>query len=183
MSRSILMRNLIRFIVSPSEGGGGEDPAGAVEATGDVSEDTETGTDESTDDGDAPEAWDQGRALSKIRKANAEAKAQRERAKAAEAKASTLDDVTRERDDLALKVLRLETAAQFNIPPALASRLQGSTAEEMAEDAQALLEIFTPKAPPSQAPRSGLNPPAGRREVARVESSDDAWARMRSERR
>lgn len=177
-----IAHNMLRFIDTPSEGeGGDEQPDTTDEADEGSSGEAADIASEKTDD--APEAWDQSRALEKIRKANAEAKSLRERAKAAESKVKGLDDVTRERDELAAKVLRLETAAKFNLPPQVAARLQGSTAEEMAQDAEALLELFGPRTPPSQTPRPATGSTGGREEKQHVETPDEVWARMRSQRR
>lgn len=170
---------LIRFVETPDgavDGAVEDTTADADEATVDSSDET------SGEQADAPEAWDQARALDKIRKTNAENKALRERAKAAESKASSMDDVTRERDELAMQVLRLQTAVKFGLDPKIAARLQGSTEEEMAQDAQDLLEMFAPKVPPSQTPRSAAGS-APRVEPGHVETADETWARMRAHRR
>lgn len=170
---------LIRFVETPD---GAVD--GAVEdTTADADEANVGSSDEAgTEDADTQEVWDQARALDKIKKANAEAKALRERAKAAESKASTVDDLTRERDELAMTVLRLQTAAKFGLDPKIAARLQGSTEEEMAQDAQDLLEMFAPKVPPSQTPRTAAGS-APRVEPEHTETSDEAAARMFAARR
>lgn len=175
---------LHRFIVAPEVAvdGAVQDTADTVE----VSEETsgnEPSNAEAGADTSHQEVWDQARALDKIRKANAEAKALRDRAKAAEEKASGAEDLARERDELARKVLRLETASEFGLDPRIAARLQGDTAEEMRQDAQALLEIFTPHTPPSQTPRSSSVPSASRETAERTESLDDAAKRMFTSRR
>ena len=174
---------LHRFIVAPEVAvdGAVQDTADTVE----VSEETsgnEPSNAEAGADTSHQEVWDQARALDKIRKANAEAKALRDRAKAAEEKASGAEDLARERDELARKVLRLETASEFGLDPRIAARLQGETAEEMRQDAQALLEVFTPHTPPSQTPRSTAGTSGTRQMVEKAETADEAWARMRSSR-
>lgn len=181
MFRTTLPR-FARLIVAQDGDGGGEAPDAGGQ-TDPSNEEPAAGADganeqDAADDGDdEPEQWDHSRALAKIRKANAEAKAQRERAKAAEAKAATIDEVTRERDDLKKQVYCYQIAAETGLDPFLASRLQGSTLEEMREDAQALLEHFAPKAPPSQAPQSGQSAPRGS-QAPKVETSDQIAARM-----
>jgi hypothetical protein len=54
-----------------------------------------------------------------------------------------------------LKRTRLEVASKKGIPPDLAERLQGETAEDMAKDAEALLQFLKPKEGPGV-------PPAGK---------------------
>ncbi|WP_136314321.1 hypothetical protein [Actinomyces procaprae] len=187
--RNSTMRHLLRYAVDPGTEGGGADTAGDADAAATTADTANPDTDADGDGGedngdgenskeaDSPEEWDHARALAKIRKANAEAKAQRARAKAAEQKAATVDDLTRERDELARKVHRLEVAAEYGLDPRLAARLQGDTAEEMRQDAQELLEMFAPRTPPSQKPRTG-DGAAPRQQVERTETSDEAAKRM-----
>lgn len=175
---------LLRYVTAPVEGGmpteqeNVEPGSPAPDSDETASEDPDEGEDEE----DAQEAFDHDRALRKIRKANAEAKAQRERAKAAEAKASTADDLARENADLKRQLLQMQTAAEFGLDPRLAARLQGGTPDEMRQDAQALLEMFSPAGPPS--PRPKASPSASREAPAeKTETADEAWARMRAQRR
>ena len=70
-----------RMVETPSEGGGDDAPDVVEEVDA-----LEVSDDEDPDDDS--EVWDKDRALAKIRKSNQEAKAQRERAKAAEEKAA-----------------------------------------------------------------------------------------------
>lgn len=77
-------------------------------------------------------------------KANAEkAKAYDEYVESQKTEAQKRDEefarIQSERDELAVKLLRTSVAAKKNLPPSLASRLQGSTEEEMEADADALL--------------------------------------------
>lgn len=175
---------LHRFIVAPEVAVDGAVPASgettpaAPADSGGASAPTAGNEGASEEKPDTQEVWDQARALDKIRKANAEAKALRDRAKAAEEKASGAEDLARERDELARKVLRLETAAEFGLDPKVAARLQGETAEEMRQDAEALLELFAPRTPPSQTPRATATASGPRQDTGRVESSDEAAQRM-----
>lgn len=159
MRRTNARRHLLRYITAEAEGGAA---ATAEEttldtATDEAAETEETDTDEEEDE--APEAFDQDRALRKIRKANAEARAQRERAKAAEAKAATVGDLERENAELKRAVIQMQTAAQYGLPAKLAERLRGETVEEMSQDAQELLELLTPATPPSARPKAGAPAP------------------------
>lgn len=79
-----------------------------------------------------------------------------ERAAAAEArkalKTATARVAALEAESLALKheLLVRQVAAEKGLPPALAGRLQGQTAEELAADADQLLALVTPASPPPQ---------------------------------
>lgn len=86
--------------------------------------------------------------MEKIRNLNSEAKNLRERAKAAEAKAAGVD----EKDTTIAALQRQLVAARLGLPEELVDRLQGSTPEELQEDAERLLAIFTPKQPKSTKP-------------------------------
>ena len=55
---------------------------------------------------------------------------------------------------------------------------EGETAEEMRQDAEALLELFAPRTPPSQTPRATATASGPRQDAGRVESSDEAAQRM-----
>lgn len=115
-----------------------------------------TDGEESPED-DREQAWDPERAKRKISKVNSENKALRERATAAEKKAATVDELTRERDDLSVANLRLQVGYELGLPLSLAQRLQGSTREEMLTDAEALVELVSPtKRPPSNRPAETL---------------------------
>lgn len=176
MRRTSARRHLLRYITAETEGG----VAAPVEettldtATGEEAEAEETDTDEEED---AQEAFDQDRALRKIRKANAEARAQRERAKAAEAKAATVGDLERENAELKRTVIQMQTAAQYGLPAKLAERLRGETVEEMSQDAQELLELLTPAAPPSAHPKAGAPAPRERPFDEAEETDIDAIGR------
>lgn len=99
--------------------------------------------DEPSSDGDEPETFDAARALAKIKKANSEARTQRERAKAAEEKAQGLEPAKR---DAALQ----RVARRLNLPDteevdSFLARLQGDTVDDLAEDAERLLSLLAPK--------------------------------------
>lgn len=105
---------------------------------------------------DRDDAWDPERAKRKISKVNSENKALRERATAAEKKAQTAEELERKATDLSTANLRLEVGYELGLPLSLAKRLQGSTKEEMVADAEALVELVTPKAPASRRPAEQL---------------------------
>lgn len=105
---------------------------------------TGTVTDATADTAD--DTFDATRALEKIRKANAEAKALRDRAKTAEDKVATLEASATETAKLREQLMRAEVALDLGLPAALAKRLQGDTPEAMKADAEALLALVAPKA-------------------------------------
>lgn len=69
--------------------------------------------------------------------------------KAAEARAL----VEKERDEARLEVLRRDAADDAGLPKAWASRLRGTTKDELVADAKELAKEIAPKAPPSTAAR------------------------------
>ena len=109
------------------------------------------------------DTFDAERAKAKIAKANSEAKALRDRLKAAEEKASRLDEIENEGksevEKLTSKVaeferkaheadaraMRAEVAASKGLTPAQAKRLVGSSLEELEADADELLDSFKPQ--------------------------------------
>lgn len=134
----------------------------------------------------APEAteepFDPERAMAKIKKGNAEAKALRARLKELEAKALKLDELEeaektetqRLNDQLAaaqseaqearLENMRLTVAAEKGLNAAQAKRLVGGSLEEIQADADDLLASFsqpTPPVPPGPASRPTERPPMG----------------------
>lgn len=122
---------LLRYLTTPEGEDGGTGTTTASDTTPTTTspeEDTveTTGEDEEDEDEEPEGSFDHARALRKIRKANAEAKHQRERAKAAEAKAATVDDLQRENADLTARLMRMEIANEFGLDPRLAARLQGA---------------------------------------------------------
>lgn len=113
-----------------------------------------------TDDGDT---FDAARALEKIRKSNAEARQLRERAKAAEQKATEAGELAARVPELEQRALRAELAVDLGIPLDLAARIQGTTLDEMRADAEKLLALVAPKAAPKQSrPVESLQPGSGR---------------------
>lgn len=72
----------------------------------------------------------------------------------------------KERDDARMEVLRFKVAAEKNLTPKQAARLRGTTEEELAADADELLEEFTsddgkgkgPKRQPKENLRGGSDP-------------------------
>lgn len=170
--------------VTTQEAGGGTDPTEdttAIDSAAPAAEDTgQSDSKAQEEEADPQEEFDANRALAKIRKSNAEAEALRKRAKAAEAKAASVDDLTRERDALALQVRQLKVGGEYGLPAALAERLRGDSEEEMKKDAEQLLAIFERRTPPSQTPRT--SEPAGATQTPKTDpkepSIEEIGARM-----
>ena len=142
----------IRFVTDDHEDGGGSDPTpndDQNQGSQEDSKDDDSGDDREDEDGDEDSAgeWDRERAMRKIRKSNQEAKSQRERAKAAEEKAKQASDFEKRALDAEARLLRLEVGADVGLPKSLASRLQGSTKEELLADAEELMKLVAPSKP------------------------------------
>lgn len=131
------------------EAGGGTDAEGqeSEETTTESDEGSESESreddDEAGDDDGADDTFDAARALAKIKKANSEAKTQRERAKAAEDRAKGLEPAKRE-------AAEQRVARRLGLPDTkevdeFLSRLKGETVDELAEDAEKLLSLMAPK--------------------------------------
>lgn len=146
----------------------------------------EDSTNDTTDGSEVvDEEFDVDRAKAKIAKANAEARNLRERLKAAEEKAKRFDEIEdAERSEVErltkqlaemqekaqeadLRAMRAEVAQEKGLTAAQAKRLVGGSLEELAADADELLETFMPQegtggTPPSGKPvealRSGGDP-------------------------
>lgn len=147
-----------------------QEPQHAADAPDDNDED------DSQEDSSS-EPFDERRALAKIRKSNREARSQRERAEAAERQAATVPDLQRANGDLEARVMRLDVAIDLGLPKELASRLTGSTREEVLADAEALLKYLGTRRPPSPRPveRAGVT---GDGEPLSTDSMKDIGARM-----
>lgn len=147
----------ISFIETPSPESGDQKPDGE-----DAPEATPEGEDTDEDPGDEEDeeesGWDHARALAKIRKANAEAKSQRDRALAAEQKAASAKDAEDRAAKAEAHAMRLEVGYELGLPPKLAARLKGDTPEELQADAEELLALFEAKKPvvPSNQPKPRL---------------------------
>lgn len=142
----------IRFVTDDHEDGGGSDLTPNDDQNQGSQEDSEgdvPGDDSEDEDGgdDSAGEWDRERAMRKIRKSNQEAKSQRERAKAAEEKAKRAGDFEKRALDAEARLLRLEVGADVGLPVSLASRLQGSTKEELLADAEELMKLVAPSKP------------------------------------
>lgn len=128
-------------------GGGDPDPEDTPTEPVETPEDAPEGEDEpeSPEDPDEKddEQFDSARALAKIKKANSEARSQRERAKKAEEKAEGLEPAKREAA-LQRVARRLELPDTEEVDEFL-SRLKGDTVDELAEDAERLLSLIAPK--------------------------------------
>ncbi len=147
-----LKRPSLRFIVEPDESSGGS-PAESVE---DVAEPQE-GADSTEDAGEQePESFDSGKTLDKIRKLNSEAANLRKRAKDAEEKLAGAGETSKQAESLAAENLRLKVGIKHSLPEGILDRLKGDTEEELLADAEALLKLFSPKAPPSNRPAEAL---------------------------
>jgi hypothetical protein len=99
------------------------------------------------------EDFDPARAMEKIRKANAEAKALRDRAKAAEGaqataeqKAKDLESAAARIPDLEAQLVRERIARKLSLPDALVDRLRGTTEGEVMADAESLVALVAPRA-------------------------------------
>lgn len=130
-----------------SEGGNESEAPVVEESSIETTEPEGESTDPDEGEGDQPEEFDAARALAKIKKANSEAKTQRERAKAAEEKVKGLEPAAR---DAALQ----RVARRLSLPDTeqvdeFLSRLKGETVDELAEDAERLLSLIAPKEPKS----------------------------------
>ena len=144
-----VLKPWIMFADDGAEAGGSQEEHEENASDQEVEADADADGEE---DSQGSESWDADRARAKIAKANAEAKALRERAKTAEQKAASAEDTARENADLKAQLLRAQVALEVGLPPALASRLQGGTREEIVADADALIKLVAPKAPGSRKP-------------------------------
>lgn len=132
---------------------------------------------EPTDDLDG-DKFDSVKALEKIKKLNSEARNLRERAKAAEEKAAGAGESSKQAEALAAENLRLKVGLKHNLPAAIIDRLRGANEEELLADAQALLEVFSPKAPPSDRPKESLSGGTPAAQAASETDLDRLGARM-----
>lgn len=129
---------------------------------------TESAATQTTEATDSPEesgaeaAWDPERAKEKIRKINSENQALRARALEAEKKVNmTTEDFAARTADLTVANLRLSVGYELGLPLNLATRLQGSTREELIADAADLVDLVSPAAKPNTArPIASLKPGA-----------------------
>lgn len=95
--------------------------------------------------------------LAKIRKTNSENKNLRKRASEAEAKAKESEGSSEELAKAQAENLRLKVAVKHGLPEQLVSRLSGTTEEELLQDAETLMELFSVKKPPTQQPKDKLH--------------------------
>lgn len=107
--------------------------------------------------------FDATRALEKIRKANAEARALRERAKTAEDRATTAEDTAKRVPDLEAQLVRERVARKIGLPDELVDRLRGTTVDEVMADAEKLVALVAPRQRPNAAARpvESLQPGSG----------------------
>lgn len=111
---------------------------------------------DSTEEQDSQEGFDAEKALAKIRKLNSEAKNLRERAKQAEDAQKDASEKSERVQELESEVLRLNVAIKTGLPAKLATRLQGSTEEELLQDAADLLDMVGGSKPPTDQPKPRL---------------------------
>lgn len=107
---------------------------------------------------DPKDVFDPDKAREKIRKANSEAKALRDRAKAAEVERDAAKTAGDRVPALEAENMRLKVAVKLGgaLPADLIERLRGATEEEMLEDAETLLAHFEKRKPPTQQSREKL---------------------------
>lgn len=151
-----LHHRFIRSLVAEAPAGGSQEDPGVETPPADQGEEkspapSPDGDQEGEDEDEEGGAWDPKRALAKIAKVNREAQAQRERAKTAEARAKEAEDkLTPAQQRIAAleaENLRIRLAHEWGLPDELADRLQGSTKEELAEDAARLMQVLTAAQP------------------------------------
>lgn len=139
-----------------------QDSTTTTEEAPEATEDTTT-----EDQPDAPEAedkdeaWDPDRARKKIAKLNSEADNLRKRLKDTP-KADDVAAKDKRITDLEAATLRYEVAFDLGLPKEIASRLMGTTKEEMLADAEKLVELIAPAKRstrrPTEAMGGGLDP-------------------------
>lgn len=141
-----------------------QNPDAAPEATEDTqarpeaqAPDADASPQEEQESDGAESTWNPDRAKEKIRKINSENRALRERANKAEEKAASVDDLQSQNSTLGVENLRLKVGYELGLPLNLATRLQGSTRDEMVADAESLVDLIAPNKP---APSSGRPTPA-----------------------
>lgn len=108
--------------------------------------------------------FDPAAALAKIRKANQEAKALRERTKGAEKRAETAEEQAKRVPELEAALRREQVARKVGLPDELVDRLRGDTAEEMLADAEKLVSLIGSSVKPPAPPRpvvESLQPGSG----------------------
>lgn len=113
------------------------------------------------------EDFDPARAMEKIRKANAEAKTLRDRAKAAEGAQATAEQKAKDLEsqaaripDLEAQLVRERIARRIGLPDALVDRLRGGTEAEVLADAESLIALVAPKSKATR-PVESLSPGTG----------------------
>ena len=141
-----------------------EQESTTTEATQDVTEETTDATEAAPEADEEEPDWrknfDPDKAASRIGKLQSEAKNLRDRAKAAEQKAGDVDTLTKANGGLTAENLQLKIGYELGLPYALATRLRGSTREELIADADELVKIAGGNRPsvtrkPSEALRGG----------------------------
>lgn len=153
----------IRLIETPAPEAGGSEVAQEAEAApeaGDANESDEQADAVSEDEIEAL-SWDPQKAREKFTKLNREHQRLRERAKAAEEKLGDPESLARSQSelrDVKAENLRLRLAIKHGLPMEVAERLRGDTDEELEQDAEKLLALFSPgKTPaPTNRPKPNL---------------------------
>lgn len=129
-----------------------DDAPEAEEAT--TEETTEAAEEQPTEDStDWRRDFDPEKAREKITKLNSENKNLRQRAKNAESGAGEKDSRI---SDLETALARERVGRRLGLPDQLVDRLKGSTEEELLADAQALVDLVSPKATVKKRPTERL---------------------------
>jgi hypothetical protein len=121
-----------------------------------TTEETEAPEAEVETEEDEPESFDADKAREKIRKINSENRNLRKRASEAEAKAQDSEGKDGKLTALEAENMRLKIGIKHGLDANLLDRLKGDTEEELLEDAEKLLELFSGRKPPTQQPREKL---------------------------
>ena len=140
-----------------------------VEATQEESQEDAATVDDTEDNASDENTYDPEKAREKIRKINSENRNLRKRAADAEAKAQEAAGTSEKVTQLEAENLRLRIAVKHGLPEALVKRLTGTTEEEILQDAEELMELFGPKAPPTNRPKEKLRSPGDPSGVADID--------------
>jgi len=154
------------------------EPTADEETTEDTESSDEQGAEERSSEEYQREIKDLRAEAAKYRTQLREAQDALSKAKTPEDVEAAVAELSKQNAALEHELTKSKIARELNIPDALVGRLQGSTEEELREDASALLAVLgsvKPKAPKSTNPSGGLDP---------EEDGDDsfdykAWARQR----
>lgn len=122
----------------------------------DPQEGAEVDTDETEGREDEAGDFDRDRVLAKIKKLNSENRNLRQQKKDAEAKAAEHGEKSERVQALEAANSRYETLADHDLPLKLAKFITATEPERILEQAEELLSLGSPKAPPSAQPKERL---------------------------